>query len=340
MPPPPPPGFVGTQLVETKHPWYFKNGAVVVGLLLGIWPGLVLLAVRPPRSRRKTIISISAVVLLLIVSSLGNSGNKNSAASGDSVETTTSTTVALQSYKEFLKPGTDLASVWNPVCGKLKNLFASSNSKFDSLIKIGNKYENDPYGASDLLSKNSWWNEAAPLLDATNTEMASEIAVIINSFLTDEGFKIATSSRGAEFNQVIANDAELACGVRELIQTVEAKAETLQSLRINIRLAASQVPWYPKGYSEYESGVAWKWLNSGQISCSYSSSSCWGMNVISQTGCNSLYVEINILDSAGNNIGFTNDTTSGLRPGQTAKLIFDSFEDAASRAQLSKISCY
>jgi hypothetical protein len=46
------------------------------------------------------------------------------------------------------------------------------------------------------------------------------------------------------------------------------------------------------------------------------------------------------MDSQGNNIGYTNDTTSGLQPGQSAKMVFDSFEDNASSARLAKVSCY
>jgi hypothetical protein len=252
----------------------------------------------------------------------------------------TTTTIQLQSYKDFLRPGTDFAVAVQPICGKIKSSFASKSSGFDSLIKVGDKNTDDPYGSKALLEKNPWWNESTPLLDDVYSEVGTALAPVVNGLLTDEGLKIATSSKGAEFNQEIANDAETSCGIRDLVLATEAKAETLQSLRTYIKLAASRVPWYPKGYSEYETGIAWKWLSSGQFSCSYSSGSCWGMSVVSQLGCSSLYVEINILDSAGNNIGYTNDTTSGLRPGQSAKLILDTFEDSASKAQLSKISCY
>jgi hypothetical protein len=323
-----------------KRPWYFSNGAVIVGFLLGLWPGIILLAVRPPRTKKKTIISISAAILLLIISSLSGNSSESSTGSNDSSKQMTTTTIQLQSYKDFLRPGTDFAVAVKPICGKIKSSFASKSSEFDSLIKVADKNTDDPYGSKALLEKNSWWNESTPLLDDVYSEVRTALAPVVNGLLTDEGIKIANSSKGAEFNQEIAIDAETSCGIRDLVLAAEAKAETLQSLRMDIRLAASRVPWYPKGYSEYETGIAYKWLTYGQYSCTYSSSYCWGMSVISVTGCNSLYVEINILDSAGNNIGFTNDTTSGLRAGQSAKLIFDSFEDAADKAQVSKISCY
>jgi hypothetical protein len=338
--PPPPPQYVASSATTTTRPWYFSNGAVIVGFVLGLWPGLILLAVRPPRTKKKTITSISAAVLLLLATSLSGNAAEPTSGSKDSPQTTTSTTIQLQSYKDFLKPGIDFATVVKPVCGKMKSLFASKSSEFDSLNKVGEKNAGDPYGSASLLEKNPWWNEATPLLDDVYSEVGTALAPIVNALLTDTGIKIATSSKGAELNQEIANDAEVSCGIRDLVLATAAKAEALQSLRRGIRVAASQIPWFPKGYSEYETGVAYKWLKYGQYSCTYSTGYCWGMSVVSETGCNSLYVEINILDSAGNNIGYTNDTTSGLRAGQSAKLIFDSFEEAADKAQISKISCY
>ena len=103
------------------------------------------------------------------------------------------------------------------------------------------------------------------------------------------------------------------------------------------------LPWYPEGFTEYEgdSQIAWRWLDFGsEYSCSYGDY-CWGMSIISRDGCpSSLYAEITILDSSGTNIGFTNDTTSGLGAGQKAKMIFETFTAGANTARLAKISCY
>lgn len=68
---------------------------------------------------------------------------------------------------------------------------------------------------------------------------------------------------------------------------------------------------------------------------------CWGMELITQNGCpNSLYVELSILDEAGTSVGYTNDTTSALSPGQRAKMLFESFEDDAHSARLTEVTCY
>jgi hypothetical protein len=65
------------------------------------------------------------------------------------------------------------------------------------------------------------------------------------------------------------------------------------------------------------------------------------MSIIAREGCpSSLYAEITILDSSGTNIGYTNDTTSGLGAGQKAKMVFETFEPGAKNARLAEISCY
>jgi len=103
------------------------------------------------------------------------------------------------------------------------------------------------------------------------------------------------------------------------------------------------LPWYPEGYTEYEgdSQIAWRWLKPGsEYSCSYGNY-CFGMSIIAREGCpSSLYAEITILDSSGTNIGYTNDTTSGLGASQKAKMVFETFEPGAKNARLAEISCY
>ena len=102
------------------------------------------------------------------------------------------------------------------------------------------------------------------------------------------------------------------------------------------------LPWYPEGFNEYagDSQIAWRWLEKGEYSCSYGDH-CWGMAIIAREGCpSSLYVEIAILDSSDTNIGYTNDTTSGLGAGQKAKLVFEDFTAGAKSARLTEISCY
>jgi hypothetical protein len=96
--------------------------------------------------------------------------------------------------------------------------------------------------------------------------------------------------------------------------------------------------WIPAGYSAYDDNVAYKFRESGQVECGYRNS-CYQLELVSKNGCNNLYVELTRLGSSGENVGFTNDTTSNLLPKQKAVLTFSSFDDDKT-ARVSKINCY
>ncbi len=102
--------------------------------------------------------------------------------------------------------------------------------------------------------------------------------------------------------------------------------------------APPDTSWIPSGYTGYNDNVAYKFRDKGEISCGYRDS-CWQMELVSKKGCNSLYVELTRLGPAGENVGYTNDTTSNLEPNQKAILTFSSFDDDKT-ARLSKINCY
>lgn len=97
--------------------------------------------------------------------------------------------------------------------------------------------------------------------------------------------------------------------------------------------------WPPTGFTDYDGEVAYKWTTSTTDSdcsdCTYST-----MDVVSQYGCDSLYVEVNFLDSSGSVVDWSNDTASYLSAGQTAKLEFDTYEDNADQTEITDVSCY
>jgi hypothetical protein len=100
--------------------------------------------------------------------------------------------------------------------------------------------------------------------------------------------------------------------------------------------APPDTSWIPTGYTGYDANVAYKFLDGGD--CGYRDS-CWRMELVSKKGCSSLYVELTRLGPNGENVGYTNDTTSNLLPNEKAVLTFSSYEDDRT-ARLSKINCY
>jgi hypothetical protein len=100
--------------------------------------------------------------------------------------------------------------------------------------------------------------------------------------------------------------------------------------------------WIPTEFNSYseDPNIGWRWLKDNEFKCTYGES-CWGMMVISKDGCDrSLYAEVSILDKNEVQIGYTNDTASQALPMQKTKLVFNTFEDEAETARLTKISCY
>ena len=103
-------------------------------------------------------------------------------------------------------------------------------------------------------------------------------------------------------------------------------------------------PWYPSGYTliSYDPPIAFRWLKSKEFSCSYSYSRsyCWGMNVIPQSGCTSLFVTLSIEDRSGTVIDSAVQEAQGVGPGQRAKLIFDTFNLSTDTAHIADVNCY
>lgn len=107
-------------------------------------------------------------------------------------------------------------------------------------------------------------------------------------------------------------------------------------------LVEADTSWIPSEFNVYSDNpnVGWRWLKNKEYKCTLGDF-CWGMMVVTKDGCkNSLYAEVSILDKNNVQIGYTNDTASQSLPMQQTKLVFNTFEDDADSARLSKISCY
>ena len=101
--------------------------------------------------------------------------------------------------------------------------------------------------------------------------------------------------------------------------------------------------WVPAGYNVWsdDSNIAWRWGDDSETDCSYSSSSCWSVMVVTHFGCSSdLYGEINIFDSNDIQISYANDSLASVAPLQQVKLTFDTFDDNAANGRVAQLNCY
>lgn len=101
--------------------------------------------------------------------------------------------------------------------------------------------------------------------------------------------------------------------------------------------------WIPAGFDGYteDDTLAWRWATKSEVDCTYSSGACWSVILVAKDGCpRSLYGEVNIFDKNDIQISYTNDTLASVQPMQKVKLTFDTLDDSAQTANISKFSCY
>ncbi len=102
--------------------------------------------------------------------------------------------------------------------------------------------------------------------------------------------------------------------------------------------------WHDSDLVEWteDSNLAYTSFEVSSSQCGYGG--CLGIIVQTQSGCsNTMYAEIELLDSSDINVGYSNDLIGRVGPGKKAKLIFhlnDSEIMQAKNWNVTKISCY
>ena len=118
----------------------------------------------------------------------------------------------------------------------------------------------------------------------------------------------------------------------------EAREERLAKINAKVESDLQRLAWIPEGFTMWESGneIAYR-----QIKAKCGSYPCINYEVVTKNGCpNMLYMKTTIEDRSGRNVGFTNDTTSGVRAGQISILRMEVYQDVSNpRGFISEIVC-
>ena len=136
--------------------------------------------------------------------------------------------------------------------------------------------------------------------------------------------------------------ARKAKAARAKVKAERAAAEKAEAQRVAAEEAAAaaeaerQANAWKQDFTEYSDGIAYKW----ESGCDNSYTSCYGMRLVTRDGCDSLFVTLQIQDSAGNAIGTAIDSATKLAPGQVALLDFSVLEENASSAKIAEVNCY
>lgn len=304
---------------------------------------------------RKKIGCLGIVGVILAVGFLGSLFSNNSDEIAESYSPSPSRTESPQpsetptekpkpaAPETFLEAGQldaeSLTIAASELCSPIEGVLLSSElgektkSRADTLAGI-----TDAYDADDYVQDNSW---VRPLV---TVELLGDVSAIttqaFDALLENSAFEGASELENnypgtygklaSEFEEAVLEECELAENY--------ASQRDLARQATRVVNLANNVPWYPKGFTEYEDGLtAWDWADR---SCSYYSGRCSHMDVVTWIGCPNLYVEVNFLDSSNSVIDWSNDTARGLRAGDRAKLEFVSFDDNARSTRLVEISCY
>lgn len=300
---------------ETKQATTFAPSGINADYLRSGWAWL--------KGLPKTTLAIAGVVALIgivVASNVGTSGplpdqGPRALADAFSAEKLEAAMPECSKVEESVNKGVDFSNA--------KKLLSKASS-----ITDGRK------AASAVTT--SWYSTSLGLVGKYQDAVGASYVVEYQK-LVREGTEVSSQEELA-WSGEWSNYVLTSCDLLETYNTNKATLSELQDAAEGLRGLAASVPWYPDGYIETSSGVAMKWSSGG--GCKFSSFGCWHMNVITKEGCSSgVYAAINIVDSAGTVVGFTNDSLPGLAPMQKARLEFTNTTDYDT-AQFQELKCY
>ena len=285
---------------------------------------------KTPIYKKWWVLVILGLIIFYIVAPKKQDGEKTKSDSASTEQSETQETVPADPWSENLVAGANSSELSKSACIAMSSFIDQQTKVISDRLVVTEEPSTDNFESADFL-KTIEWEDFDHKQDITSQQHAlTDPILVANSVL------IPTDQQKEEFLE----ESFIACDLVVLANALIGNAIKLDLRLQSMKVKANNLPWYPDGFSEYEKGIAFRWLKSSEYNCSYGDH-CWGMLIVAKNGCpSSLYAEITILDSNNSNIGFTNDTTSRLAPGQQARLVFEDFTPGADAAQLSKISCY
>ena len=134
------------------------------------------------------------------------------------------------------------------------------------------------------------------------------------------------------------NAFEERCGLTRTVNDIRRSVQRTDAAVDQLQARARTAPWWPVGYQPISRDVAWMPLRPGQYTCP-ELSTCGRVKVVTRRGCDTLYVEVTQLDSAGQAVDFSNDMLVGLQPHEVGVMNFLT-TDGSKTYRLSDVSCY
>jgi hypothetical protein len=288
--------------------------------------------VKKPIYKRKWVIALAALILFYWVAPKEDSSKSSSKSKSSTSSTSSSSTIPEVPWSQNLKPDAVSSELTTASCKELGKVIKSQSNLVAARIAATEKPSSDPYDSSAYLQTINW----------EDTRHANSIfqleKELVGSLLATASVSTPTDSQYKGF----VADSVNACELTSIATDLDNAAYKLDSRLTSMKSSANNLPWYPKGFSEYSnSGVAFKHSTKKGLGCY----SCYGIvyEVISKTSCpNQLYVEANFMDSSGAVEAWTNDTVHALQSGKIAyiTLISYSVSGGGGTVEITKVDCY
>ena len=156
---------------------------------------------------------------------------------------------------------------------------------------------------------------------------------------------LLTSSKRTEFETAFALHEKEQAKAKAEAARIKAEAEKAEKARIAAAAKAkadAEAKFRAEGWKEVEDGIYRRWCTTGPNPCSSAGVIGDGSYVLveiwcKERACGDIYGRVNLLDSNGTVVGWTNDTGYGGL-GQKVVLTFDSYRDGWTSAQLTELN--
>lgn len=250
-------------------------------------------------------------------------------AAETSVEATTTTPSEL-TWEDNLRSDVSATDLTMFLCDGLRQKLEERVELIWSRLAESEVPSQDAFASADFVRQVSWAN-------ATHSWTTDRLLEDLSDPLLEAGSKdTPTNVQRTEF----LNDSISECGLTLLSNALAESARALDDRLQSMIWSANNLPWYPDGFSEQFSGVAFRKSERG-LDCY----SCNGIvyEVISAFDCpNQLYVEANFIDGNGTIFDWDNDVVRSLSAGQIAFIELQTYISGFGQktVSLTKADCF
>jgi hypothetical protein len=229
-----------------------------------------------------------------------------------------------------------------PICENLTEKIASFKDKntFKTRTASLNKSSFTPRQAAKYINSNSWVSGASTA-EAFAISIAAVTDPALKKLLTSLSDKVKSEDvqkLTSDWSYFFVDDALKSCKLGAKYDAHHQALLDYDSARDSVQTLASNIPWYPDGFSEISNFPGFAYKNtSSSGSCTFGS--CALFKIVSKTDCpGSLYVETNLLVD-GEVVDWSNDTAR-VQAYQIANMETTFTSDRRGNWEFVNISCY